>query len=231
MRMENLVAPLTCDWHAAAKAADGDALGNDAHSNCVPSGALRGLEMMRAVVASDQRRPTAAMSLDLYRQWADWDGTEATDIGTASDVAAARWMAHGVRWCDQFEDVPNALAWLDPTNLEHLRIAIAFLGPVQLDLNLPKSIDKQPVWMPADGPDGVPGSLGAHRVCVGKYDRGGLYCVTWGEEVPMTPQFVAKYGLNAMAVVSRSWLSGPNGISPANLDLAALERDSAALAA
>ena len=224
------VPPVAADWHKAIKL-DGDALGNQFEGNCVPCGVLRAVQIMRAVAAGDQRRPTQAQAEALYRAWAGWDGVAGsdTDLGTRSDIAAAQWAAKGIVWGDQWIDLP-ALAGFDPAVTSHLRAAIAWLGPVQLDLNLPASAQRQSVWDAADGADGQPGSWGAHRVCVGKYDADRFYAITWGIEMPMTGAFLARYALDATAAVSRSWLD-TLGHSPLQLDLDALEAASRALAA
>lgn len=226
MDLDALKAPDACDWHQYI-ALDGDALGNDLHSNCVPCGALRRVQIARAVSAGDRRAPTTEQALDLYRRWG-WDGTEADDIGLRSDDAASRWAAGGIPWGGQWEDVPNIVA-LAPVNFDHLRAAIAYLGPVQMDFALPWSAQGMTYWAAATSPDGTPGSWGAHRVCVGRYDRRTFYALSWGRGIPMTLDFVARYAINAEATVSRSWLNAL-GLSPAGLDLAALERESAALA-
>ncbi|CAH2603237.1 conserved protein of unknown function [Rhodovastum atsumiense] len=220
--------PPACDWHRAISL-DGDALGNDRLGNCVPCAALRAIQIRRGVVAGDRRRPTEAAALALYRAWAGYDGTAATDLGTPSDMAAALWARDGIAWGAQWEDVP-AIAWIDPGRPEQLRGAVAFLGPVQLDLALPRSAAGAALWEVGEGPDGSPGSWGAHRVCVGRYDADHCWCITWGREQPMSWSFLARYGLNCEATVSRSWLD-TLGVSPQGLDLATLERASRALAA
>jgi hypothetical protein len=207
--------PGACNWHALI-ALDGDALGNDVHANCVECAALRAVQIMRAAVAGDVRKPTAAEALALYRAWAGWDGSEATDVGTQSDVAEAQWSSKGIEWGVQWEDVPNLFP-LDPQNAEHLRAAVAFLGPIQLDLALPVEWERAVVWDNA----GAPGSWGAHRVCAGRYDARFLYVVTWGEERAIPWGALPTYALGATATVSRSWLD-TNGRSPGGLDLAAL---------
>ncbi len=226
MDLDAIKAPDACDWHQYVTL-DGDALGNDLHCNCVPCGALRRVQIARAVSAGDMRVPTAPQALDLYRRWG-WDGSEAGDIGLASDVAVLRWATGGVPWGGQWEDVPGIVT-LAPANLDHLRAAIAYLGPVQLDLALPLSAQGLTSWTVALGANGVPGSWGPHRVCVGRYDGRHLYAVSWGIEIPMTADFVKQYAINAEAMVSRSWID-TLGVSPAGLDLAALARESAALA-
>ena len=222
-------APEACDWHRFI-ALDGDALGNDVHSNCVPCGALRAIEIRRAAAAGDARRPTAEQALALYRAWADWDGTEAADIGTPSDQAAVRWATSGVRWGENWEDVP-AIAAIDPANAEQLRAAVAFLGPVQLDLAMPRAWQQAPrYWSIVSGSWGAPASWGNHRVCAARYDAECLYVVTWGQDRGLPWSAVARYAIGAEAAVSRSWLDA-TGLSPTGLDLDALERESRALVA
>lgn len=220
--------PPKVDWHQAISL-DGDALGNDQAGNCVQCGVLRAIQIMRSVAAGDTRKPSAAEALALYRAWAGWDGTAATDLGTRSDVAAAAWGATGVQWGDQWLDLP-ALAAFSPAVVSHLRAAIAWLGPVQIDLDLPAIARDAKSWEVVDGPLSAPGSWGPHRVCVGKYDNDGFYGVTWGMEMPMTEEFVETYALAGTAAVSRSWLDVV-GHSPLGLDLDALEQASRRLAA
>ena len=77
---------------------DGDALGNAVRSCCVPAGAYRAVQIMRAITAGDTRKPTADQVAALYRMWGGWDGTPATDLGTNSDKAGAMWMRYGIPW-------------------------------------------------------------------------------------------------------------------------------------
>jgi hypothetical protein len=227
--LQRLAAPETADWHRAIPL-DGDALGNDLHANCVPCAALRSIQMRRAVVAHDHRRPTAEQALALYRAWAGWDGTDATDTGTPSDQAALHWRRDGIQWCEQYEDVPS-IAALDVANRDHIRAAIAVLGPIQIDLAMPRAWEQEPsTWTVVSGSWGEPGSWGAHRVCAGRYDAYGPYVVTWGVERHLMWPALALYGLGAEATVSRTWLD-TMGRSPAGLDLDALEAEAAALVA
>lgn len=209
--------PEAVNWHALIPL-DGDALGNDAHANCVECAALRALQMMRAAVAGDRRKPEAAEALALYRDWAGWDGSPATDLGTASDAAARAWGGKGIAWGAQFEDVP-ALAAIDARNVVRVKQAIAALGPLQLDLALPTEWQTATVWDVA----GQPGTWGAHRVCAGRYDARFLYVVTWGAEMPITWDAVARYEIDCWAAATRSWLD-TGGRSPDGLTYDALVR-------
>ena len=192
---------------------DGDALGNADLSCCVPAGAYRAVQIMRAITAGDTRKPTADQVAVLYRLWGGWDGTPATDLGTNSDKAGAMWMRYGIPWGDQFEDVPQVV----PLGIASLRPAMAFLGPVQLDLALPIAWQTTSLWDAVDGPEGEPGSWGAHRVCGAGYGPYLTSLVTWGEEVNITAAGLAKYALGCWACVSRSWLDA-TGKTPAGLD-------------
>ena len=55
----DLSVPRACDWISRIKL-DGNALGNDLHANCVPCGALRSIQIMRAVAAGDARKAGVA---------------------------------------------------------------------------------------------------------------------------------------------------------------------------
>ncbi|MDR3392656.1 MAG: hypothetical protein P4L77_13075, partial [Sulfuriferula sp.] len=95
--------------------------------NCVTCGTLRAIQIQRAVAGGDKRKPTTDEALALYRAWSGYDGTPATDVGTRSDVAAARWASEGVQWGEQWLDVP-IIVGLNPAILSHLQAAIAFFG-------------------------------------------------------------------------------------------------------
>ncbi len=224
------VPPSAVDWNKFIRL-DGDALGNDQTGNCVPCGVLRSIQIMRAVAAGDQRRPDAATARGLYIVWAGWDGVpgSATDLGTRSDVAAEYWACAGVPWGDQWIDIP-ALAGFDPRIVSHLRAAIAWLGPIQIDLNMPMTAQAQlSTWTVGTGSDAQPGSWGAHRVCIGAYGPDSFRAITWGEERILPDAFVETYALDAMASISRSWIDVV-GRSPLGLDLDALEAASRRLA-
>lgn len=228
LRLDDTPVPPAVEWHRRI-VLNGDALGNDVHSNCVEAAALRSIQIRRVWAAGDERAPTVDDALALYRRWSAWDGREITDIGTASDTAAARWAAFGIWWDEQWEDVPT-IAALDPTNATHMRAAIAWLGPVQLDINLPAAWQGLTSWTQASGAEGAPGSWGAHRVCASGYDAAYLYAVSWGRLVQITWDAIARYALNAETTVSRAWLD-VDGRSPAGFDIDALESRAAALAA
>lgn len=223
----NALAPVSsCDWHRFATL-NGDALGNDAHSNCIPCGALRSVQIMRAVVAGDRRVPTVQNSLALYQQMG-WDGTVASDIGLPSDETTAFWASKGIWWGNDWLDIPS-FARIDPSNPEHARLAIAYFGPLQVDILLPNSAQSQTKWTVVPGPTGAVGSWGPHRVCIGKYDSHGFTAVTWGTQIEMTDEFFLAYVANIEVPISRSWFNTV-GVSPTGLDFESLAAASSQLA-
>ena len=222
--------PTRCDWQdeacriAGVVIANGDARGNTDHSCCVPAGAWQAVRIMRAIVAGDTRDFTTPQVMQTYADWSGYNWTPETDLGTRSDLAGALWGSKGLWWDDQLEDVPQVV----PLGLDHLRAAVAFLGPVQVDLALPIAWQTESVWDAVDGPVGEPGSWGSHRVCIAGYGPYLSNVVTWGEEVGITAAGLAKYALGAWASVSRSWLDA-TGKTPAGLDFDALAAEGAAL--
>jgi hypothetical protein len=237
-----LSAPAAVDWFTAAEKqtgvtiCDGDALGNDTLSNCVPCGALRYEQIVRAIAKGDARSPTAAMATALYSRWSSWP---AQDVGTDSAQAAILWATKGLQWDAQDEDVPSVMP-LNAALADHLRAAVASLGPIQLDFAMPAAWQSIIGRAISEGHDitlssiagswGQPGTWGNHRMCAAQYDAQCLYAVSWGLKVRITWDAVARYALAAWACVSRSWLD-VTGASPAGLDLDTLAAEATALAA
>ena len=216
--------PEACDWTTYI-GVFGDPLGNDAHGNCVPCGAIRAVQMMRAKTGGDIRQPTQDEALALYRAWAGWDGTDATDTGTSSPQAALQWASYGVPWGDAWVDLPSVLP-LDFRAPGRLETAVNLLGPVQLDLSIPSRwVSDIDTWDIAPGD----ASEGRHRVCLGGYDASWLYVVSWGLRKRLSRAALAQWGLAAWASVSRSWLD-TMGVTPAGLDYDALAEEGKALA-
>lgn len=233
--LSRMTAPASADWHAKMPA-DADALGNDAIGNCVPCAASRSIQMRRVNAWGDTWKPTADLTETLYRKWAAWDGTAATDLGTDTAAAMMAWANQGIRAPadSQSLDIP----WwcqVAPTNVDHVKLAIATTGPVQVTLAMPNAWQEhEDVWdVPSSGldsPSGQPGGWGSHRVCSGRYDADGtMWVLSWGIYIPVTPQAWAAYTLAVDVTLSRDWLNA-TGLSPAGLDLLALQSDMAALA-
>ena len=224
-RLTAMAPPPFVDWHKAAPP-DGDALGNNVMGNCVPCAALRSIQIRRANAWQDTWKPTESQAVMLYHQWAGYNGTIASDIGTDTNTAMADWVRDGINASPQYCDVPVWVS-VNPTNMVHIKLAIAHLGGVNLTLCLPEAAeDYGNGWgVPGSGTTWVKGSWGNHRVMVGKYDASSFTARTWGLDVDMAPEFLAAYCVACDAVVSKAWLE-TTGLSPVGMDLPALIAES-----
>ena len=180
-RLDLMLAPPSCDWHKAAPP-NGDALGNDSIGNCVTCWDYQEERIRLANSMGDTWKPTAAMTIARYSRLTGYDpATGQPDDGTDTAVDTADLCSRGLEINDQLLDVPH---WtlLDPTNLEHMKIAIAHFGAVAMTLNLPIALqDLDFAKAPGAGPDWVVGSWGMHRVGSGKYDGDVFTTRTWGQ--------------------------------------------------
>ena len=219
--------PTRCDWQdeacriAGVVIANGDARGNTDHSCCVPAGAWQAVRIMRAIVAGDTRDFTTPQVMQTYADWSGYNWTPETDLGTRSDLAGALWGSKGLWLDDQLEDVPQVV----PLGLDHLRAAVAFLGPVQLDVALRQDWQDSATWGLSSAP-----LWGAHRVVLTGYNLDGFDVLTWGKRVWISNAALAAYGLGAWACIDRLWLD-THGEAPPGLDLAALEIEARGMAA
>jgi hypothetical protein len=96
---------------------------------------------------------------------------------------------------------------LDKNNLYQLKAAARYMRGIQFGFDLPLTAQQQTrdgVWDVVSGtaPETNPGSWGGH--CVygkPKYDKRGMYVLTWGREVLVTWAFIGRYSDEAWAVV------------------------------
>lgn len=88
-----------------------------------------------------------------------------------------------------------------------VRAAIYLLHGVQMGLSLPITAYNQwsngQQWdvVAGNDPSTQSGSWGGHLVYCKRYDAGGVYCMTWGQEQYMTNAFIARYCDECWAVV------------------------------
>lgn len=119
---------------------------------------------------------------------------------------------------------------VDPTNVEHVKLANHLFGGAYIGLNLPISCQTQDIWsVPPTGlvGQGAPGSWGGHAVNTGAYDDTGIVCCTWGKPKRMTWDFFAAYCEEVWAVLSSDWLL--KNVAPNGFNLAQLQKDIGAL--
>ena len=121
----------------------------------------------------------------------------------------------------------GAFAAVDPQNAEHVKQAIHLLTGIDIGVALPATAQNQTVWdVVGDGQtgDSAPGSWGGHDVPIIGYNAAYLFCITWGQVLPMTWEFFAAYCDEAYAMVSQDYLDIAH-LSPNGLDLLTLQRD------
>lgn len=229
--LQRMAVPTSADWHAACPP-DSDALGNDTRGNCVPCSELRAIQMRRANAMGDSWRPTTAMSIALYTALTGYNPiTGRPDIGTPTDEAMAAWCRTGIQVNSQDTDL---IRWVtvDPANDDHIAIAIAHTGPVQVTLALPSAAGDPAMWgmAPGTGAAWVPGSLAYHRVPSGKFLGRTRTIRTYGIDQDIHPEFWSRYVVAVDATLSREWFSA-TGLAPSGLDWDALNSDMEALAA
>lgn len=122
---------------------------------------------------------------------------------------------------------------VDWTNLTEVFQAIQLFGNVFLGVALPVTAQGQNGWTVAQGgpdnnPNAAPGTWGGHCIPLMAASPETLTCITWGERLKMSHNFLKDYGEEAYVVLSPDWFS-KLGASPGNFDLNQLTADLAAL--
>lgn len=221
--------PPSTDWHKYCPA-DGDALSNDTYGCCVEVADYRVIQMRRAVLWGDQTKPLVSDILDRYSRLTGFNlATKQPDNGTDTVDDLTDWMRNGIKIGPQTLDVPMwALA--NPTDMNEVNLAIAYTGPVLVTMMLPLAAQDLSAWSkaPGTGPEWDSGSWGGHRVMTGKYDGDVRTLRTWGQDIPLHPEWWSRYVVGVDVLLSRFWMRTA-GVSPSGLDWDSLKADMAFL--
>jgi hypothetical protein len=219
------------DWHKAFPG-EGDALGNDRAGACVEAWDMVEEAMRINNAMGANWRPTADLVLGRYSAETGYDPVTGTpDPGTDTAADTSLLCTKGVWVNPQLLDIPFWVT-LDPTNPEHMRLAIEHCGPIAWTVNLPAA------WQPLDWSvtpqntaDWVPGSWDSsgsayHRIGSGKFDDDWFTARSWGLDLPVHPEALAIPGLLVAAElrISLRWLSA-TGLTPSGLSQDALMAD------
>jgi hypothetical protein len=188
--------------------------------------------------------------LEYYEKWDGYNPADpATDRGGVELEVLNDWRQQGFdgQTIDAFAAIELGNA-ANGSRANLIETALWLFGGIYIGVELPLTAQTQDVWDvsadSADGADSQPGSWGGHAVYVVGYDCSGglrapsgdghiaatLTCITWGQMKKMTWAWFEKYCSEAYALVSADWLK-TNGISPSGLNLAALQKDLAAVTA
>lgn len=190
--------------------------GNDNYGDCVF--AARANQEVRLERIETRRTPgiTDNMVIDTYKEKTGCVSPgDANDVGYEIIQAMREWRAG---WPLKFGDhLKNyeiaAFGYVNPANIELQKTCCYLFTGIQYGINLPwtaaQQIDKGDPWDVVEngGPDTEPGSWGGHCVFSKRFDSKGLYVITWGQEVLMTPAFIQKYSDESWAVIDAldSW--------------------------
>ena len=121
---------------------------------------------------------------------------------------------------------------INAQDLLEVRQAIWMFGNLFTGLQMPLSAADENDWTVAQGgrytPTGAPGSWGGHCVPMMAESPETLTCITWGERLKLSHNFLSDYADEAYAILSPDWITS-QGDTIAGFDLAALRRDIAAL--
>jgi hypothetical protein len=123
-----------------------------------------------------------------------------------------------------------AFAEVDVRDRAQARLGCWLFSGLFLGLEMPAAASRQEVWDVAPGPEGKPGSWGKHTVNVVGYDADGLVAVTWGRLQRMTWAFWDACAHEAYVCLPSEYSRLPSRPLENGLDLAALQRDLAAVA-
>jgi len=187
------------DWDQHRRALPTDrGWGNFEYGDCVLAARANDLVRKERVETRHTVPLKAEMVIDKYKQLTgcstpgDQNDTGLVMLDTFNDWRVG-WDLPFYGGRNYKIDVFGGLHYSDS---EELRAAIFLLGGVHFGLALPLSAQDQlssGTWNAVDGPNSEWGSWGGHAVFCKKYDTGGIYCITWDQEVYMTNAFIDKY--------------------------------------
>jgi hypothetical protein len=223
------VTPASVDWTAKLTAPLGE-MGNDYYGDCTAAAVAHSIQVYTAnssTGASQQVNLSDAEVLDFYQQLSPGFNpeTDANDNGATCVSALNYWRKFGV-----FGHKITAYVDPEPSNVAHIQASIYLFEGVYIGLAMPESADTQtdagdPWSVPSSGVRrgvGVPGSWGGHCVNCCKFDANYIYCISWGEIIPMTWGFWAAYCDEAHTPITQDVINkvthlAPNGFSFAQL--------------
>ena len=230
--LSRYVAPSAVDWSIKCPA-DGRDLGNNEHGCCVEAAIYRAIECRLANIWGGGFTPQTYEVLGLYARLTGFNpATGLPDEGTDTVQAMTSWATKGVTWGPYPTLDVSLWAHVDPSNDDHVASALAMAGPVQITLALPSMAQVIERWSqaPGNGAGWEPASWGYHRVCGVGYSGLIRTVRTWGNDVPVHPEFWKAYVVAVDVPLSREWLN-ITGRTWSGLDWEGLVNDMARLSA
>jgi hypothetical protein len=232
LRAELPAPPQDFDWAPAGKFT-WPMLLNDSLGDCVVAGALHSIEEWSGNAAE----PIIANNNDalaIYEVFGYVPGNPSTDNGIDMLSFMNYWRKTGLMVGGQKHQI-LAYVSVNPKDPVEVAQAIYLFGNLFTGVALPLTAQDQEVWsVPGQlAGNAQPGSWGGHCIPIMQYDIGakypeGLTCITWGERLVMTWDFLSTYCDEAYAVLSSEWFR-TNGLAPNQFNLAQLQADLKAL--
>ncbi len=210
--------PLACDYGAMFAAwplwRNGDQLGS--HGQTIP-----GLGDCTAVAAASAIRVltgnrggeielTDDQVVGIYQANGYDPARPATDRGAVELDVLNLWCDRGYDIGRQAPDVLTGYGGVDWTSPDCVRRAIAMLGGLYVGLGLPDYALGEADWVAPRRPYRI---AGGHAVFLHGYDADWLYLNSWGRRRRMDWGFLAAFGDEAYALLSRDWLD-THGTTP-----------------
>jgi hypothetical protein len=192
------------DYIAAVK--DWEDLGNTVCGDCVPA-ALCHLAQARAAANGRVLRPTSAEAMALYKQVNPGWELQAPETDTGSDPGTVlRLLASQGAVIGGASRQIAGVAAIAPSDLAGLQYALAHAGGVLAVVALPLDAETQtrwsltvPSWRPGVALSGsaAPESWGLHAIPLLAHDAQGWRTVSWGEIIPIDPEWLLAYLVEA----------------------------------
>lgn len=161
--------------------------------------------------------------LDLYSDVTGFNRSDpATDNGANPLDVLNYWRSVGLQGHKL-----GAYAAVRPDNVSEIKNSIYYFGGCYFGLQLPATAENQEDhWtvVQSNG-DGVAGTWGGHAVSAVAYDFSTVTVVSWGRYIKVDWSFVQAYMEEAYACLSPDLLNPATGKSPADFDLAQLQKD------
>lgn len=202
-----------CDYHSKINLPR-NALGNTQYEDCFPAGIMTLVQLQVSNSMGSTWVPDEQKTLGLYSSVSGFNlSTHQPDPGTMLDVGEAFIWKTGINIGQQAPVVFNPVQ-LDPKNERELDIGTEYFGGVGLCFDMPIFImeENPPVWdcpetLDPNNTRTTPGGAGGHFVASGKYNtltKNRRYCVSWGNEIPITQNFIKNYLSAAVCFASRT---------------------------
>lgn len=218
----HLDVPQSADW--LSEVAEWPMLLNDKIGDCTAAGAGHFAQMVNWYGQRQVTPVAEADALAMYEAVSGYDPRDpSTDVGATLQDALNYWRKTGIGG-----NMITAFAQIDAQDLDLVRACIAIFGGVYTGMNFPANAMSQfnsgKPWV-IKGRSRV---IGGHCVPVHAYGPSGFWCVTWGRVQAMDVDFYRRYFDEVWVPIDLDWLS-TSGMSPAGLDIDALNADFTAL--